>query len=164
MRSCWFDRRQRLAGIERYRGARRRRLSGQRPEAVRQRLTERRRASDVRAVRDPEEGWRVLHFPVPFAAPDVSLADDWRTLGMRATGSHSVVLDQVFVAADAIVLRRPRGRFHPAWNVILTVALPLIMSVYAGVAETAAAIGLISARQRGTIRRLSIFSANWPII
>ena len=38
---------------------------------------------------DPKEGWQVLHFSVPFAAPGVSLADDWRTLGMRATGSHT---------------------------------------------------------------------------
>jgi alkylation response protein AidB-like acyl-CoA dehydrogenase len=90
---------------------------------------------------DAQEGWQVLHFAVPFSAQGVSLADDWQTLGMRATGSHTIVLDQVFVPDDAIMLRRPRGRFHPAWNVILTVAMPLIMSVYAGVAEAAAAIG-----------------------
>src|SRR5579883_1343738 len=83
---------------------------------------------------DPKDGWQVLHFAVPFAAPGISLADDWRALGMRSTGSHTIVLDNVFVPDDAIALRRPRGRFHPAWNVILTVALPLIMSVYAGVA------------------------------
>src|SRR5579883_2246756 len=97
---------------------------------------------------DPKEGWQVLHFAVPFAAPGVSLADDWRTLGMRSTGSHTVVLDNVFVPDDAIALRRPRGRFHPAWNVILTVAMPLIMSVYAGVAEAAAAIGGEQAKKR----------------
>ena len=99
---------------------------------------------------DPAEGWQVLHFPVPFTAADVSLADDWRTLGMRATGSHSVILDKVFVPDEAIVLRRTRGRFHPAWNVILTVAQPLIMSVYAGVAEAAAAIGHDLAKKRGS--------------
>ena len=97
---------------------------------------------------DPNEGWQVLHFAVPFAAPGVSLADDWRTLGMRATGSHTIILDKVFVPEDAIVLRRPRGRFHPAWNVILTVAMPLIMSVYTGVAETAARIGHEQAKKR----------------
>ncbi|MGE5269311.1 MAG: acyl-CoA dehydrogenase family protein [Thiohalocapsa sp.] len=97
---------------------------------------------------DPEEGWQVLHFPVPFTAPGVSLADDWHTLGMRATGSHTVILDKVFVPEAAILLRRPRGRFHPAWNIILTVALPLIMSVYAGVAEAAAANGQDLARRR----------------
>ncbi|MBV1797174.1 acyl-CoA dehydrogenase family protein [Siccirubricoccus sp. G192] len=97
---------------------------------------------------DPAEGWQVLHFPVPFSAPGLSLADDWHTLGMRATGSQTVVLDGVFVPEEAIALRRPRGRFHPAWNVILTVAMPLIMSVYAGLAEAAAGIGREQARRR----------------
>ncbi|HTV37477.1 MAG TPA: acyl-CoA dehydrogenase family protein [Xanthobacteraceae bacterium] len=97
---------------------------------------------------DPKESWQVLHFAVPFSAPGVSLADDWRTLGMRATGSHTIILDNVFVPDDAIALRRPRGRFHPAWNVILTVAMPLIMSVYAGVAEAAAAIATDHASRR----------------
>lgn len=100
------------------------------------------------AFDDPKEGWQVLHFAVPFTAKGISLADDWRTLGMRATGSRTIILDQVFVPDDAIALRRPRSRFHPAWNVILTVALPLIMSVYAGVAEAAAAIGQAQARKR----------------
>jgi alkylation response protein AidB-like acyl-CoA dehydrogenase len=97
---------------------------------------------------DPKEGWQVLHFAVSFASPGMSLADDWRTLGMRATGSQTIILDNVFVPDDAITLRRPRGRFHPAWNTILTVAMPLIMSVYTGVAEAAAAIGQEQASKR----------------
>ncbi len=97
---------------------------------------------------DANEGWQVLHFAIPFAAPGISLADDWKTLGMRATGSHTIILDNVFVPDDAVALRRPRGRFHPAWNVILTVAMPLIMSVYAGVAEAAAVIGKEQAKKR----------------
>jgi alkylation response protein AidB-like acyl-CoA dehydrogenase len=97
---------------------------------------------------DPSEGWQVLHFAVPFDTAGVSLAGDWHTLGMRATGSHTVLLDRVFVAGDAVVLRRPRGQFHPAWNVILTAAMPLIMSVYTGVAEAAAAIGQMLAKAR----------------
>lgn len=97
---------------------------------------------------DPEAGWQVLHFPVPFAAEGVSIADDWRTLGMRATGSHTVVLDRVFVPEEAVALRRPRGAYHPAWNVILTVAMPLIMSAYLGVAEAAATIAGQQARKR----------------
>ncbi len=101
------------------------------------------------AFEDPEQGWQVLHFSVPFAAKGVSLGNDWRSLGMRATGSHTVVLDDVFVPDEAVALRRPRGRFHPAWNVILTVALPLIMSVYTGVAEAAAAQARAQTRGRG---------------
>jgi len=67
---------------------------------------------------------------------------------MRATGSRTIILEDVFVPDDAISLKRPRGRFHPAWNTILTVAMPLIMSVYTGVAEAAAAIGQAQASRR----------------
>ena len=99
---------------------------------------------------DPKEGWQVLHFTVPFIASGVSLADDWHALGMRGTGSHTVVLENVFVPEEAIVLRRPRGQFHASWNVSVTVAMPLVMSVYAGVAESAVVVGrgLASDRQK----------------
>jgi len=97
---------------------------------------------------DAKEGWQVLHFGVPFSAAGISLADDWHTLGMRATGSNTIILDKVFVPEEAVALKRPRGRFHPAWNVILAVALPLIMSVYVGVAEAAAALGREHAKKR----------------
>lgn len=98
--------------------------------------------------RDPEEGWQVLHFPVPLASKGVSGLDDWQTLGMRASGSRTVVLENVFVPDEAVALRRPRGAYHPAWNAILTVAMPLIMSAYVGVAEAAARIATEAARKR----------------
>ncbi len=97
---------------------------------------------------DPEEGWQVLHFPVPLSADGVSLADDWDTMGMRATGSQTVILENVFVPDAAIPLKRPRQGYHPAFNVIITVAMPLIMSAYLGVAEAAAALATRQARRR----------------
>ena len=97
---------------------------------------------------DPEEGWQVLHFPVPLSAEGVSLADDWDTMGMRATGSQTIILKDVFVPDEAIPLKRPRSGYHPAFNVILTVAMPLIMSAYLGVAEAAAALATQQARKR----------------
>jgi acyl-CoA dehydrogenase len=99
---------------------------------------------------DPEHGPQVLHFPVPLDAAGVSIADDWQTMGMRATGSHTVVLDRVLVPEASVVLRRPRGAFHPAYNVILAVAMPIIMSVYVGVAEAAAEVARVQARKRTT--------------
>jgi acyl-CoA dehydrogenase len=66
---------------------------------------------------DPERGWEVLVFPVPLSAPGVTVRNDWDTLGMRATGSNSIELADVFVADDAITLRRPRGQWHPSWSV-----------------------------------------------
>ena len=44
----------------------------------------------------------------------------------------------VFVPEQSITLRRPCGEYHPVWNVILTVALPIICAVYVGMAEAAA--------------------------
>ena len=43
-----------------------------------------------------------------------------------------------FVPERAITLRRPCGEYHPVWDVILTVALPLICAVYVGMTEGAA--------------------------
>jgi alkylation response protein AidB-like acyl-CoA dehydrogenase len=75
--------------------------------------------------------------------------DDWRALGMRATGSQTIRLERVFVPEEAVALRRPRGPFHPAFSVILAVALPLIMSAYVGTAEAAAAIARERAKSGG---------------
>jgi alkylation response protein AidB-like acyl-CoA dehydrogenase len=86
---------------------------------------------------DPKDGPTVLHFPVPFTADGVKIMDNWRTMGMRATGSHDVVLEGVFVPETAVALRRPQGEWHPFFNVSVTVAMPLIMSAYVGVAEAA---------------------------
>lgn len=97
---------------------------------------------------DPREGWQVLHFPVPFRTPGVRLDENWKALGMRGTGSHTVVLDDVFVPEATVTLRRPRGRFHTVWGVVLTVAMPLITSVYVGVAQAAAEIALQRARKQ----------------
>lgn len=100
------------------------------------------------AYMDPAEGWQVLHFPVPFTAQGLSVLDDWRSMGMRATGSHSVILDNVFVPEESVALKRPRGTFHPVFCVIATVACPLILSVYVGVAEKAARIARERSRER----------------
>ena len=97
---------------------------------------------------DPVEGPQVFHFPVPISADGVSGMDDWRTMGMRATGSQTMVLDQVFVPEEAIVLKRPQGEYHPLWNVVLTVAMPMIMSAYVGVAEAAVEIATQAAQKR----------------
>jgi len=105
---------------------------------------------------DPAAGWQVLHFAVSMKAEGVSRLDDWYTMGMRGTGSHTVKLDKVFIPESAIVLRRPQGEFHPVWNITLTVALPLIMSVYVGIAERAAEITLAQAKAKGGQAHLPI--------
>ena len=101
------------------------------------------------AYDDLEAGPQVLHFPIPANAEGVVFLDDWKTLGMRATGSQTVRFDDVFVPDESVVLKRPRGEFHPAFNVIIAVAMPLVMSVYVGAAEAACSI----ARERASKRQ-----------
>ena len=84
--------------------------------------------------------WNVLHFPVPLAQDGVSLIENWQAMGMRGTGSHAIRFENVFVPDSAIALSRPRGEYHGVWNVVLTVAMPLIMSVYVGIAQRAVQI------------------------
>ena len=87
---------------------------------------------------DPEEGPVVLHFPIPFNAEGISITDNWQTLGMRGTASNDIIIEDVFVPEAAVALRRPQGVWHPFFNVVVSVAMPLIMSVYVGIAEAAA--------------------------
>jgi alkylation response protein AidB-like acyl-CoA dehydrogenase len=103
---------------------------------------------------DPAEGWQVLHFPVPISSEGVVVNLDWRAMGMRGTGSGTVVLKDVFIPEAAVSLRRPRARYHAVYNIIIVCALPLIMSVYVGVAERAAERALAVARKRGVMPQL----------
>lgn len=100
------------------------------------------------ASENEPEGPSVLHFPVPFSSEGVHVLDDWHTLGMRGTGSHTVVLENVFVPQEAVVLKRPRGQWHTIWNVVLAVAPPIYMSPYLGLAERAAALAMEQAKAR----------------
>lgn len=106
----------------------------------------------------PEQGSQVLHFSVPFKAEGLSVLDNWYSLGMRGTGSHTIQLEKVFVPESAITLQRPVGKYHAIWNIVLTVAMPLIMSAYVGIAEKAAQIVLEKLRQRTSIEPHTLFT------
>lgn len=95
-----------------------------------------------------EEGWQVLHFTVSMKSDGIRLLDDWHTLGMRGTGSQTVILDNVFIPEDSIVMKRAKGEFPLFWNVVLTVALPLTMAPYIGIAEKAMKITLEKSKSK----------------
>lgn len=97
---------------------------------------------------DPEGGPTVLHFAVPLTAPGVEIVETWRTLGMRGTGSHDVVLTDVFVPDAAISGRRPSGPWHPLFHIISMIAFALIYSAYLGVAEGARSRALEITRRK----------------
>lgn len=89
---------------------------------------------------DAFDGPKVIHCSIPFSDDGVSIEQTWDTLGMRATGSHTVVLDDVFVPEAAVSLIRPADTWHPVLNSVLGAAMPLIMAAYVGIADVAVAV------------------------
>jgi len=104
--------------------------------------------STMAVYEDPADGPVVLHFVIPMRTPGVTVHANWRTLGMRATGSNDVTLDGVFVPDAAIGVRRPSGRWSHAWHVVATNAVPIIYSAYVGVAEAARDVAVREAGRR----------------
>jgi alkylation response protein AidB-like acyl-CoA dehydrogenase len=84
-------------------------------------------------------------FLVPMSAPGALIEPTWDTLGMRATASHTLVLEDVFVPLEAEVPRDTPARdplpHERAWS--LTVA-----AVYLGVGEAARDFACGFARSR----------------
>ena len=96
----------------------------------------------------------VLHFGIPMSSPHLHIDPVWKSLGMRATGSHDVVIEGHVVPEAAVSLKRKPGEWHPLFQIITTIAFPLIYSAYLGVAESACAIALELAAKRKPDRRL----------
>lgn len=97
---------------------------------------------------DPQTGPTVFHFGVNMKDPGVKVQDNWQTLGMRGTGSNDIVIENVAVADAGISVRRPKGAWHPVFDVISPLVWPLVLSAYVGVAETAHDIALAMAKKR----------------
>ena len=96
-----------------------------------------------------EDGERhVLHFGAPMKAAEVRVLDTWHTLGMRGTGSHDVMLDELFVPDTGVALKRKSGEWHPLFHTISTIAFPLIYAAYLGVADSACRIALDLTKRR----------------
>lgn len=104
------------------------------------------------AVLEEPEGPVVLHFGVPMKAPEVRLLDTWRTLGMRGTGSQDVEIAGYVVPEAAVSLKRPAGKWHPLFEIIATIAFPLVYAAYLGVAESARDIALALVRRKAVDR------------
>ncbi len=103
---------------------------------------------------DPERGSTVLHFAVPLNASGVSIEPTWQAMGMRGTGSHDVVLSDVFIPDTAVTLRREQGKWHFIFHLISMIAIPLIYAVYVGVAEAARDRAIQLAMKRHTDEHL----------
>jgi alkylation response protein AidB-like acyl-CoA dehydrogenase len=85
----------------------------------------------------PDGKAEVLHFGVPMTSDKVRIEETWRTMTMRGTGSHDVVIDGHVIPEGAVALRRPQGEWHMLFHITAMIAMPLIYAAYLGVAEAA---------------------------
>jgi acyl-CoA dehydrogenase len=99
-------------------------------------------------LEEPEADPQVLHFALPLDAPGIKRLDNRRALGMRGSGSADIAIEDAFVPETAIGLRRPQGVWSPIFYVTSCNALPLIYSVYLGIAEAARDIALDQAMRK----------------
>ena len=106
------------------------------------------------AVNDGDDGPEVIHFAVPMQSDGIEFESNWDTIGMRGTGSNDIIMRNVFVPSGAVAVRRPVGVWHPMWDAIVPIALPVIVSAYVGIAEKAAEIAV-----EGSIGKAHLASA-----
>ena len=96
-------------------------------------------AADVAAtfavIGNPEPGAEVIAFGLPLKAEGVRIDETWDAAGMRGTGSHDILLEDVFVAEAQVTARRTWGELDRPLLVAALHAWPVIYATYLGVAE-----------------------------
>jgi alkylation response protein AidB-like acyl-CoA dehydrogenase len=77
----------------------------------------------------------VIAFGCPFSAEGVRIEETWDAVGMRGTGSHEVVLEDVLVTEAQVTARRTWGVLDGPLLVASLHAWPVVAATYLGVAE-----------------------------
>jgi alkylation response protein AidB-like acyl-CoA dehydrogenase len=104
------------------------------------------------AIRLGEEPWieRTLYLQVPKDAPGVSFPGDWDAMGMRATVSRDMLLQDVFVPDDGEVL--PPGLFGAMYNAFPHLSPLTFCATFMGLMEAAydGALAYLAGRMPGS--------------
>jgi alkylation response protein AidB-like acyl-CoA dehydrogenase len=106
----------------------------------------------------------IVHGFVTRDTPGHSSLDDWDTIGMRATQSHTTRLDAVVVPAERIVRRLPVGPSGDSLVFGVFAAFEtLIAAVYRGIARRALDLAVVAATSR-TSRRTGSPLSDDPVL
>lgn len=103
------------------------------------------------AARDGEG--ELVHGFITRATPGYRILDDWDTLGMRASQSHTTVLDGVKVGPDRIFRKLPVGPApDPLIFAIFACFESLLAAVYTGIGERALTLGVEAVKRRTSFK------------
>jgi alkylation response protein AidB-like acyl-CoA dehydrogenase len=104
------------------------------------------------AIRLGDEPWieRTLYLQVPKGAPGVTFPGDWDPMGMRATVSRDMVLQEVFVPDDGEVL--PPGLFGAMYNAFPQLSPLTFCATFLGLMQAAydGAIAYLTGQMAGS--------------
>jgi alkylation response protein AidB-like acyl-CoA dehydrogenase len=102
---------------------------------------------------DPDKP-HIVHTFVRRDDPGVRVEETWDALGVRATASHDTVFDDAVAEAHKVVARHPVGPVYPDYvGALLSWYLPLLSSVYFGIARRALDIAILGAQARNSLRQ-----------
>ncbi len=97
-------------------------------------------------------GPQIVHAFVDRNSPGVTVVETWDTLGMRPTQSHDTILDGVFVPDSRVGRVVPAGDGNDLYLfAMLMWSLPLIATVYVGIAERALELAAAGARRKTSV-------------
>jgi alkylation response protein AidB-like acyl-CoA dehydrogenase len=121
------------------------------------------------AVDAAAPGSPVIGFGLPLGADGVRIDETWDAVGMRGTGSHDLVLDDVLVTEGQVSARRTWGELDRPLLVASLHAWPVVASTYLGVAEGlvelvvgSGRVGASAARQVGLLDA-HLRTARWAL-
>ncbi|MHA7140655.1 acyl-CoA dehydrogenase family protein [Arthrobacter sp. Sr33] len=101
----------------------------------------------------PDGAGELVHGIVTRGTAGVHTVEDWDTMGMRASQSHTTRLDDVVVPAERIFRHLPVGpNADPLVFAIFGVFETLLSAVYTGIGDRSLTLAIDSARQRTTGR------------
>ena len=90
----------------------------------------------------------IVHTFIRRDDPGVRVEETWDALGVRATASHDTVFDNAVAEAHKTVARHPVGPVYPDYiDTLLAWYLPLLSSVYFGIARRALDLAIDRGRQ-----------------
>ena len=95
----------------------------------------------------------IVHTFIRRDDPGVRVEETWDALGVRATASHDTVFDNALAEAHKTVARYPVGPVYPDYvGTLLAWYLPLLSSVYFGIARRALDLAILGAQTRNSLR------------
>lgn len=107
----------------------------------------------------------IVHTFVDREAAGVRIEETWNALGVRATASHDTVFDDARADPHKIVAIHPVGPNYPDYiGLLLGWYLPLLSSVYVGIARRALDLAILGAQSRSSLRQDVVSHAEKPAV